>query len=340
MIGKINPVQIGIDLGTANTIIVDQEKVLLNEPSIIAIDRRSSSVVAVGRKALDMHEKTHMNLRTIKPLKDGVIADYSAAEKMLRAFMADTGGRRFLTGSKKFLICIPYYTTEVEKRAVRDSAQAAGASEVYMIHEPIAAGIGAEIDIFKPSGHMLVDIGGGTTEVAVLSLSSVVCNQSLRIGGNTFDKDIVDHVRWNHNLMISEKTAERTKIALGAALPELEENAPPPLQVVGRDLATGLPRSVTLVHRDIYRMMDKTLCQIEESILKTLEKCPPELAGDIYSNGIMLTGGGAFIRGLAARLAEKTRLPVRLVRNPLLSVMQGITHCLNNFEQYRHVFIS
>lgn len=339
MIKKINPLQIGVDLGTANTIIVNHERVLLNEPSIIAIDKRSSSIVAVGRKALDMHEKTHYNLKTIKPLKDGVIADYSAAEKMLREFVSISGSNKYSLGAKKFLICIPYYTTEVEKRAVRDSAQAAGASEVFMIHEPIAAGIGAGVDIFEPKGHMLVDIGGGTIEVAVLSLSSVVCNQSLRIGGNTFDKDIVDHVRRNYNLMISEKTAERTKLALGAAIFELE-NAPPPMQVVGRDLASGLPRSIILTHSDIFLMMDKTISQIEEGVLKTLEKCPPELSGDIYSNGIMLTGGGAFIRGLAKRLSLKTRLPVKLVQNPLLSVMQGITKCLNNFDSFQHVFIS
>lgn len=329
----------GVDLGTANTIITHQDTIIVNEPSIIAVDNQNRKLLAVGKEAMDMHEKTHEHIKTIKPLKDGVIADYYATEQMIRGFLQKAIHQKFFLGRKRFLICIPYATTEVEKRAVRDSAQGVGASELYMIHEPIAAAVGMGLDVTQAEGKMVVDIGGGTTEIVILSLSGIVCSQSLRVAGNTFDTDIIDYVRRNYNLLIGERTAEKIKIEAGAVLDDLD-NPPPPLKIVGRDLMTGIPKAVSITHHDVVNMLDKSISKIIEGILHTLEVCPPELAADIYDYGIYLTGGGAYLRGLDKRISRITKLKVKIAPEPLLSVMKGVDICLKNLDKNKHLLLN
>lgn len=328
----------GVDLGTANTIIMHNNQIVINEPSIIAIDTTNNKVVAVGREAMNMHEKTHQNLKTIKPLRDGVIADYYAAEQMIKGMLKKAFEKRSMLNQKRFLICIPYCTTEVEKRAVRDSAQQVGGTDVYMIHEPIAAAIGIGLDIQEANGSMLVDIGGGTTEVVVISLSGIVCSQSIRVAGNAFDADIIDYMRREHNLLIGERSAEKIKLEVGAVINDIP-NPPEPCKVLGRDLMTGIPKAIMVTHREIASVLDKSLVKIEEGILKTLEECPPELASDIHERGIFLTGGGAFLRGLQERLHRKTSLPIHLAPEPLLSVTKGVWKALDNLETYKSVLL-
>lgn len=327
-----------IDLGTSNTLISSNGQLLLNEPTIIAIDKRTNKTIAVGNKAFEMHEKTHHNLKTIKPLKDGVVADYTSTQRMLEAFLQKITKTFSFLSSKKIVICVPFNTTEVEKRAVRDAANALGASDVKLVYEPLAACIGIGLDIAKPKGSLVIDLGGGTTEIAAVSLSSVVCNQSLRIGGETFDRDICEHIRRKYNVLISEKAAERIKINIGAVSEDFEEK-PEPYEVIGRDVATGIPKSLKIGSFEVIEMLDKTFSQIENGIIKTLEKCPPEIAADIYSNGIFVTGGGAKMRGLTSRLEKFTKLPIKIVEKPLLSVSAGLNTCVENTEHYSAVFI-
>ena len=261
---------IAIDLGTANTLIIAKDKIVVDEPSIIAIDKHNNKVLAIGREAMQMHEKTHENIKTIRPLKDGVIADFHAAEQMIRGMikMIDTN-RKFFPSSHRVVICIPSGITEVEKRVVRDSAEHAGAKEVYMIHEPIAAALGIGIDIDRPVGSMVVDIGGGTTEIAVIALSGIVCDQSIRVAGDTFNKDILDYMRRQHNLLIGERTAEKVKIEVGSALTELD-NPPDDYEIRGRDLMTGIPKVIKISYSEIAFAIDKSVSKIEEAVLKAL----------------------------------------------------------------------
>ncbi len=333
---------IAVDLGTANTLIIQKGKIVVDEPSIIAIDRDTNKIIAVGRKAMYMHEKTHANIKTIRPLKDGVIADFHAAEHMIRSMIKMINNTKwgFLKPlAHRMIICIPSGITDVEKRAVRDSAEHTGAKEVYMIHEPIAAAIGIGIDIEAPVGSMIVDIGGGTTEIAVIALSGIVCDQSIKVAGDVFSSDILEYMKKQHNLLIGERTAEKIKLAVGAACTELE-TPPDDFEVRGRDLLSGIPKVVSVNYSEISLALEKSVAKIEEAVLKALEISPPELSADIYDNGIYLTGGGALLRGLDKRLSKRTKLSVHIAEEPLQAVVRGTGIALKNFDAYKSVLMS
>ncbi len=277
--------EIAIDLGTANTLIIMNDKVVVDEPSIVAKDIQTGKVVAIGKKAQQMHGKTHKLIETVRPLRDGVIADFQAAEQMIRGMIKMmSAGRKMFTPSLRMVICIPSGITEVEKRAVRDSAEHAGAKEVYLIHEPMAAAIGIGIDVEEPMGNMIIDIGGGTSEIAVIALGGIVCDKSIRVAGDDFTKDIEEYMRRQHNILVGERTAEEIKINVGVALPELD-NAPDDYAVQGRDLMTGIPKEIVISYTEVAHALDKTISKIEEAILSALEMTPPELSADIYKTG-------------------------------------------------------
>ncbi|WP_242916427.1 rod shape-determining protein [Pontibacter liquoris] len=327
--------EIAIDLGTANFLVIYKDRVVVDEPSVVAFENESGKVIAVGRKAMQMEGKAHENIRIARPLKNGVIADFHAAEHMIKGMLqlVSNGKKRF-TPSYKMVICVPSGITEVEKRAIRDSAVIAGAREVYLVHEPIAAAIGIGLNVEEPTGHMVVDIGGGTTEIAVIALSGIVCDQSVRVAGDTFDSDIVHFMRRQHNILIGQPTAEKIKLAVGAAISELQE-PPADTSIRGRDLVTGLPKQVNVSSSDIAHCLDRSLVKIEEAILKTLEITPPELSADIHQSGIYLTGGGALLRGLDKRIASKTKLPTHVVEDPLRTVARGTGIALKNTGRFR-----
>ena len=325
---------IAIDLGTANTIIYYNDKVVVDEPSIIAIERSSGKIMAVGKRALMMHGKTHENIKTIRPLKDGVIADFQAAEHMLREMIKMMNpGNQLFPPALRMVICIPSGITEVEERAVRDSAEQAGAKEVRLIHEPMAAAIGIGIDVLEPTGNMIIDIGGGTSEIAVIALGGIISNKSIRTAGDDFNADIEEYMRKHHNIYIGERTAEKVKIEIGSALKELE-NHPEDVPVHGRDLLTGIPKEVMINYSEIAEAIDKSVQKIEMAVLNALENTPPELSADILRTGIYLTGGGAMLRGLDKRIAQKTKLQVHVSDDPLKAVARGTAIALKNFNKY------
>ena len=325
--------EIAIDLGTANTLIIWNDKVVVDEPSIVARDIQTGKIVAIGKKAQQMHGKTHKLIETVRPLKDGVIADFQSAEQMIRGMIKMINpGRSLFNPSLRMVICIPSGITEVEKRAVRDSAEHAGAKEVYLIHEPMAAAIG--IDVEEPMGNMIIDIGGGTSEIAVIALGGIVCDKSIRIAGDDFTNDIEEYMRRQHNILVGERTAEQIKIEVGSALTELE-NPPNPFAVRGRDLMTGIPKEIIVTYDEIAGALDKTISKIEEAILSALSMTPPELAADIYKTGIYLAGGGSMLRGLDKRISAKTKLPVHIAEDPLRAVARGTSIALKNISRYQ-----
>jgi rod shape-determining protein MreB and related proteins len=324
---------IAIDLGTANTLIIHNDKVVVDEPSIVAKDRMTGKIIAVGKRAMQMHGKTHEDIKTIRPLKDGVIADFDAAEHMIRGMIKMINPKKqLITPSLKMVICIPSGITEVEKRAVKDSAEHAGGKEVYLIHEPMAAAIGIGIDVLEPMGNMVIDIGGGTSEIAVIALGGIVCDKSIRVAGDDFTNDIVDYMRRQHNLLIGERSAEQIKIECGSAVTELE-NPPEDYAVQGRDLMTGTPKEITVSYSEIAHSLDKSIAKIEEAVLSALEMTPPELSADIYKTGLYLAGGGSMLRGLDKRISMKTKLPVHIAEDPLRAVARGTGIALKNIAK-------
>lgn len=326
--------EIAIDLGTANTVIIHNDKVVVDEPSIVAMDRQSGKIIAVGKKAMMMHGKTHENIKTIRPLRDGVIADFQAAEHMIREMIKMISPKKSLfPPSLKMVVCIPSGITEVEERAVRDSAEQAGAKEVRLIHEPMAAAIGIGIDVLEPTGNMVIDIGGGTSEIAVIALGGIVCNKSIRVAGDEFNDDIEEYMRKQHNIHIGERTAERIKIEVGAALSEID-NPPSDYAVHGRDMLTGIPKEIFVNYAEIAHALDKSISKIEAAILNALEMTPPELSADIFRTGIYLAGGGSMLRGLDKRISLKTKLPVHIADDPLRAVARGTGIALKNFDKF------
>ncbi|HEU4496686.1 MAG TPA: rod shape-determining protein [Flavobacterium sp.] len=331
---------IAIDLGTANTLIIHNDKVVIDSPSIVARDRVSGKIIAVGKEASMMQGKTHENIKTIRPLKDGVIADFDASEKMISMFIKSIPAlkKKLFTPALRMVICIPSGITEVEMRAVKESAERVNGKEVYLIHEPMAAAIGIGVDIMQPKGNMIVDIGGGTTEIAVIALGGIVCDKSVKIAGDVFTNDIVYYMRTQHNLFVGESTAEKIKIEIGAAIEDLE-TPPDDMSVQGRDLLTGKPKQVEVSFREIAKALDKSIQRIEDAVMETLSQTPPELAADIYNTGIYLAGGGSMLRGLDKRISQKTDLPVYIAEDPLRAVVRGTGMALKNIPKFRSILI-
>ena len=325
--------ELAMDLGTANTIIIQNDKIVVDEPSIVAIDRNTGKTIAIGETARQMHGKTHDNIKTIRPLRDGVIADFEAAEQMIRGMIKVISSKnRLFTPALRMVVCIPSGSTEVEVRAVRDSAEHAGSREVYLIHEPMAAALGIGIDVEAPIGNMVVDIGGGTTEIAVIALGGIVCNESIRVAGDDFTSDIQQYMRQQHNIRIGERTAEDVKIKVGSALTVLD--APPDdFTVHGPNMMTALPVEIPINYQEIAHCLDKSLMKVEAAVMDVLEQTPPELYADIVQNGIFLTGGGALLRGFDKRLTEKLNIQVNVAEYPLHAVARGTGIGLKNINR-------
>jgi rod shape-determining protein MreB len=326
--------EIAIDLGTANTIIIHNDKVVVNEPSIVAIDQHTGKLIAIGEKARQMHGKTHSNIKTVRPLRDGVIADFDAAEQMIRGMIKMIHKKPpMFNPALKMVVCIPSGATEVERRAVRDSSEHAGGRDVYMIYEPMAAAIGIGIDIEAPEGSMVVDIGGGTTEIAVIALGGIVCNESIRIAGDGFTADIQSYMRHQHNIKIGERTAEDIKINVGSSLPDLDE-PPEDYTVRGPNLMTAMPIEIPISYQEIAHCLDKAISKIETSILAVLEQTPPELYADVVNRGIYMAGGGSLLRGLSKRFTEKINIPFHLAEDPLQAIARGTGIALKNVDKF------
>ena len=326
--------ELAIDLGTANTLIIYNGKVVVDEPSIVALDVHTGKVMAIGQQARQMHEKTNPNIKTIRPLKEGVIADFNATELMLRGLIKKVRtSNSMFAPSLRMAICIPSGSTNVEIRAVRDSAEHAGARDVYMIFEPMAAALGAGLDVEAPEGNMIIDIGGGTSEIACISLGGIVCSESINVAGDVFTEDIKNYVRQQHNIRIGERTAEEIKLAIGAAIPELDEE-PEDFLLTGPNLLTSLPQTVTLSYNEIAYALEKSLVKLDAALMKVLETMPPELYSDIVKNGIYLAGGGALIKGLDKRLSNKCGLPFHIAEDPLRAIARGTGIAMKNIDKF------
>jgi rod shape-determining protein MreB len=326
-----------VDLGTANTLVyVRGRGIVLDEPSVVAINNTTGGILAVGAEAKKMIGRTPGNIVAIRPLKDGVIADFDTTERMLRYFIQKVHKRRHLA-KPRIVVCVPSGITGVEQRAVKDAGYAAGARKVYIIEEPMAAAIGAGLPVHEPTGNMVVDIGGGTTEVAVISLGGIVTAQSIRVGGDELDNAIIHYVKKEYSLLLGERTAEEIKMAIGSAFPIPDE---PHAEIRGRDLVSGLPKTIVVSAEEIRKALEEPVNQIVDAVKTTLDKCPPELSGDIMDRGIVLTGGGALLKGLDERLKHETGMPILIADNPLDSVAMGSGKCVEEFEALQQVLIS
>jgi rod shape-determining protein MreB len=334
--GNILPAnEIAVDLGTANTLIyVKGEGIVLNEPSVVAVEKGTGRPLKFGLEAKRMLGRTPDGILAVRPLKDGVIADFDVTEKMLRHFLGEVIKKRFLRVKPKVIVCVPSGITEVERRAVRDSAQMAGANQVLMVAEPMAAAIGVGLPVETPTGNMVIDIGGGTTEIAVIALSGIVSDTSIRTGGDELDMAIVQFMRKNYNLLVGESTAEQIKIRIGSAYPTGEERE---MEVKGRDLVSGIPKTVRVHSSEIREALQEPIQQIVDAVRRALEITPPELASDIVDRGIIMTGGGALVRGLDVLLQQETGLPIHVDEDPLTCVVRGTGRILDDFDKYRTV---
>jgi len=326
-----------VDLGTANTLVyVRGRGIVLNEPSVVAINTTTTGILAVGTDAKRMIGRTPGNVVAVRPLKDGVIADFETTERMLRYFIQKVHRRRHFA-KPRLVVCVPSGITGVEQRAVKDAGYEAGARRVYIIEEPMAAAIGAGLPVHEPTGNMVVDIGGGTTEVAVISLGGIVTSQSIRIAGDELDTAIISYVKKEYSLMLGERTAEEIKMAIGSAHKMPDE---PSAEIRGRDLITGLPKTIVVTAEEIRKAVEEPVNAVIDAVKVTLDRCPPELAGDIMDRGIVLTGGGALLRGLDERLRNETGMPIHIADNPLHSVAMGSGKCVEEFEALQQVLIS
>ncbi len=326
--------EIAIDLGTANTIIIHNDKIVINEPSIVALDNRTDKLIAVGTEAHLMEGKNPQGIRRVRPLRQGVIADFNAAELMIRGLVKKASSRsNWFSPSLRMVVGIPSGSTEVEIRAVRDSSEHAGGRDVYMIYEPMAAALGIGLDVEAPEGNMIVDIGGGTTEIAVISLGGIVSNKSIQVAGNDLTEDIQNHMRRAHNVRVGVRTAEQIKMHVGSALTELE--TPPDDYIVhGPNMMTALPMEVPVSYQEISHCIEKTISKIEAAVLAALEQTPPELYADLVRNGIYLAGGGALLRGLDKRFTDKIGIQFHIAEDPLLSVARGTGVALKNINKF------
>ncbi|HLZ37799.1 MAG TPA: rod shape-determining protein [Mycobacteriales bacterium] len=326
-----------VDLGTANTLVyVRGRGIVLNEPSVVAINTSTGGVLAVGAEAKRMIGRTPSNIVAIRPLKDGVIADFDTTERMLRYFIQQVHRRRHFA-KPRLVVCVPSGITAVEQRAVKDAGYQAGARAVYIIEEPMAAAIGAGLPVHEPTGNMIVDIGGGTTEVAVISLGGIVTSQSIRVGGDELDQAVMTFVKKEYSVMLGERTAEEIKVAIGSAFPLANESQ---AEIRGRDLVSGLPKTITMSSEEVRKAIEEPVNSIVDAVKATLDQCSPELAGDLMDRGIVITGGGALLRGLDERLRHESGMPVHLTDNPLDSVALGSGKCVEEFEALHQVLVS
>ncbi|TDD85327.1 rod shape-determining protein [Actinomadura rubrisoli] len=326
-----------VDLGTANTLVyVRGRGIVLNEPSVVAINTNTGKIVAVGIEAKRMIGRTPGNIVAVRPLKDGVIADFDVTERMLRYFIQKVHKRRHFA-KPRIVVAVPSGITGVEQRAVKEAGYQAGARRVYIIEEPMAAAIGAGLPVYEPTGNMVVDIGGGTTEVAIISLGGIVTSQSVRVGGDELDQAVISFSKKEYSLMLGERTAEEIKMAIGSAYPAGEDE--PHAEIRGRDLVSGLPKTVVISAEEVRRAIEEPVNAVVDAVKTTLDKCPPELSGDIMDRGIALTGGGALLKNLDERLREETGMPIHLVDNPLDSVVLGTGKCVEDFESLRQVLV-